>query len=787
MSELFNMGTSCDHADFIKKGTKICGRCGANIQSLVDQSKTAEALAGAPQTEEGYLIPQRKTEEFKNFVRQVLLDGNELSDVLDALLDGAADMGIHEPDAVKLIEDIKQEREQNTLLELKLSYDLNSARAGVANGNTVLAFRIENASKKNIQKLSISICHPETKHRIHFKPVTGLLRGMRKTAEVDLSLALVGFHSIRDGVLTAQSLTGAVEDYAIASEIRIYAENSEASRANISSQSFTTNMGGVISADGTSPISSKKTENSVIWEPVKLVRLTNIQESFEQETTIEVTPELPLKNQSSTIQSTIQLEESILPTPNARELSDGPLEDIAVIDSINVENQETAQNKEKLEYHTNEVEVEELISPPISSLDLGPPLRTMLADDFSSLEKAKTTFEEIIADFVRLLQLVAQTDPKNMDVVWLRQQLDYFDLRRISLALAVDPYEILGVLPDEVSGDGRKEPILSGGAIVIGTKGIYESSDLGSPTSTQFKTWALLLESGFSIKAMPALNGIDWAVRLTDGSNELMSFLISYAVDTEVRNELSTRLGKRFEQLLSTDEIIRNLEKKRLHEEYGIASAPAYPVAELTVDEYDNDQREEFSVPIHQANSQLIDVIAQFFKAYSVLSSLNETEASKTIFVFNRNDLLVSDFESSLAEKISPLLDNSDPVVIAIDKENQLFNEQGNLCGWSGLASVVNENGIYHVRSKDGNCFELDGVENHLSWGVFFSISSEIQQRDNVPDIWLGTSTHVLIKGSYFDFSNRISEWIVFHIEHRSELIRLFDQLCATLKEAGKT
>ena len=126
------------------------------------------------------------------------------------------------------------------------------------------------------------------------------------------------------------------------------------------------------------------------------------------------------------------------------------------------------------------------------------------------------------------------------------------------------------------------------------------------------------------------------------------------------------------------------------------------------------------------------------------------------------------------------LLGNYDPIVITCDAQNQQFNQQGKLCGWTGLASVITESGIYHALSNDSE-FTLPNEGSFLSWNAFFDLCEGIQHREEVPDIWLGTQRSVLIKGTYFDFSQNIAGWIHFYSEQQAELSRLFEQFRATL------
>jgi hypothetical protein len=762
MSESFDLSAECDHLEFIQKGTKICGRCGTNIQALAKQTPASDVVGLETLTSDVQALDPARVKEFKNFVHQVLSDGNELADVLDALLDGAQDMGISQAQAVTLIEQTKQEQEQNTILELKLSYDASSARAGVANGNTVLAFRIENASKKNIQKLSISILHPQTKNKIHLKPVTGLLRGMQKTVETDLVLSLVGFHSVRDGIVSAQSLTGAIEDYAIASEIRIYAENSEAARANISSQSFTTNMGGVISADGANSASSKKDRQTAAWEPIRLVRLTAHQQELDPPSSAAVVPSIPVAHSN----------------------------DYKIIDPIKIDKSDVVDDAGDDDNYM-EIPLDLKVIVDVTTSDLGPPLRILQPEDFSSVEKAKTTFEEVLNDFVRLLQILALFDSRENDVVWLRSQIDYFQLRQISHSLEIDPYDILAVNP-AVTAYGRKELMVKGGAVIIGAKGLYHSDNLSVASKHFFASWKDLQEDGFSFVA--SADGMSHCLELSSAaSGSYLIFDVSNCLKSEVRDELVSRLTKRFEQLLSTDEIIRKLDAQQFYQSYGVVTdaatkndgiVAANEQNRLTVnDELLSDPYEAEPQPLvsQRDHSYLETCLMSFFSEYAQLSELYEPPLSKTIYIFNRNDAHTATVDSSLVDQLIHLLGHVEPVVVAVDALDQQLNAHAQLSGWTGMASVITQEGIYHVTSNDGNEYEWDRDASFLSWRAFRALSAGIQQRLMMPDIWLGSTTEVLIKGSYLNFEKNIIGWIDFHNIHQTKLHERFKQLSTAI------
>ena len=829
MSDSFELQNVCDHADSIKSGRKFCGSCGMDIKALVEQHQASVAVDLDP----------KMAEQFRVFVRDVLLDGNEVSEVLDALLDGAADMGVSSEDAVRLIEQVKTEQASASILDLKLAYDVSAARAGVANGTTPLAFRIENTSKKNIQKLSISIYHPETKHRIHFKPVTGLLRGMTKTVSIEMQLALVGFHSVRDGILTAQSLTGAVEEYGIASEIRIYADNSDAARANINTQTFTTNMGGVLSADAAQAGGALKSQSGPVWETVKLVRLVEAQETADEPVAqqseqapapvqampappvmsaeLEDKPTLPVEPLAESLTSAESfaaepsqddcdhaesikngknfcalcgmnvralLQQAAFVTASASTPAPATIDapDVIVASSIAEVEPERTQRTENTEVvataATKEsTEPTDAFAPEVRTglkpivLELGPPFRILQQEDFANEHKVKTVFEDLLEDFARLWQLMAKADPRGLDVVWLRQQIDYFTLRRISERLGIETHEILAVNPAVDSINSSPDRIGERSAVLLGTSGLYFLRAADESADTDFlpcATWARLDEHqcDFSIKTSTQ-EGAAHAIVFGDDEADLLVFDVSKSLDPSVAEELVTRAKTRLAQIISTDEIIRNFQTSR--------------DAQAATTEADSP-----SPPAAIADSIRISAIKKFFTEYALISSFHDHTSHKSIHVYNSEDAHLLDVDTELADFLQDqVLGSLDPVVITVASEEQFIDEDGRLSGWCGLASVLTQDGIYHVVSAGDDEYELADDDSFLSWESFFALSGNIQYRSDTPDIWLGTPSSVLLKGSYFDFSQNIAGWIRYFDEHKTELRKSFNAFSQSM-QAGE-
>jgi hypothetical protein len=97
------------------------------------------------------------------------------------------------------------------------------------------------------------------------------------------------------------------------------------------------------------------------------------------------------------------------------------------------------------------------------------------------------------------------------------------------------------------------------------------------------------------------------------------------------------------------------------------------------------------------------------------------------------------------------------------------------LTSWNGLATIITNTGLYHVKSSGAGAYDLDGKTAYLSWTKLFGdCKAGLVIRSDVPDIWIGTSDTYLIKSSYVDYSASISTWIYFDEFVKPELLERF-------------
>jgi hypothetical protein len=234
-------------------GVEFCGTCGANVPEATDLTAT-DRMA-----------------QFRAHVIATLREGTPLADLLDDLVEEATEMGIGKATAVELIEQVYSEAQAEASAAVRLWYDADRAGAGVAQGNTIVAFRITNASTRAIQSIVITVQHPQSLELVTLPPVTTLNKESTKYTETDLVFERVGRHSIRAGWVEVRRLTGATVVYRFDDVVRLNAENHDAARSHIQSisQTIQTHGGGVVSAGGLDAADTTRAK-SAAWEEIRL-------------------------------------------------------------------------------------------------------------------------------------------------------------------------------------------------------------------------------------------------------------------------------------------------------------------------------------------------------------------------------------------------------------------------------------------------------------------------------------------------------------------------------------
>lgn len=225
----------------LKPSAKFCGACGSSVASV-------SAAHAAPQD----IQLTESDREYIDVAKAVLGEGLSSDDAIKILLENAYDFGIDRDRALQLIAQAGQSFVVDSTLPIRMEYDASMASSGVANGNTLIVLRFENQNTKLIKSLGVFFRHPETNDLLEFPSLSTLVKGSPKQVELPVVLNRVGYHSIRDGFITIRTISGDEQFIKVTGIIRLSAENSQASRANINSFSSTiqTHGGGVIDASG---------------------------------------------------------------------------------------------------------------------------------------------------------------------------------------------------------------------------------------------------------------------------------------------------------------------------------------------------------------------------------------------------------------------------------------------------------------------------------------------------------------------------------------------------------
>ena len=112
------------------------------------------------------------------------------------------------------------------------------------------------------------------------------------------------------------------------------------------------------------------------------------------------------------------------------------------------------------------------------------------------------------------------------------------------------------------------------------------------------------------------------------------------------------------------------------------------------------------------------------------------------------------------------------PIAIALDPEKVELTIEGKLSGWSGEASVLSVEGVFHCARDASGTYVLDGKNSFLSWRKFFNdYRGAVHIRELGPDLWFGVDDKVLIRSGYCDYSNNVLQWDYFEDFIKEELL----------------
>ena len=239
-------------------------------------------------------------------------------------------------------------------------------------------------------------------------------------------------------------------------------------------------------------------------------------------------------------------------------------------------------------------------------------------------------------------------------------------------------------------------------------------------------------------------------INYSDVDGSFLSSSISYD-NVELDNEGSDTIGQ------------GNFYKFTLVGEEELSAAPAI------IQELDEEEEEEI-----EEEDELANAARSFFAMYAFVTQYCDETAERPIHLYMEEDD-GGEVSMALADQLMPLFPNDRILAICEEDSNSGHGVGGELTSWNGLATVVTNTGLYHVKSDGNGAYDLDGKTAYLSWAKLFGdCKAGLVIRSDVPDIWIGTSDTYLIKASYVDYSASISTWIYFDEFVKPELLERF-------------
>ncbi len=446
-----------------KHGPKRCTTCGKLVKAVPE-------------------VSSENLNKFKNFVENMMSEGENPLDDMESLFEDAEDLGISKEVALNVITELTSVASDSNL-ELKLFYDTSVANMGVANGNSILSLRLENSSPKSFEKILIEFKHPEEQTPIIFKPVISLRKGKSTQVEASLKLNLVGQHSIREGEIRIFALNGSVQVFRLASSIRMSAENSQVSKntSNTNVVHNETHGGGVIDASKFSGGGTSGSAKIDVWEAVRLKKVNAKDQGTMAENTSAAEPsnESPIVSQSITSDdsntkvNTVVTQTVTISAPVVDEYIEPPQELKVSKEPIQAQDAEPdfiEESSVKSVAPTSK-EAAEKSHLQAGALDPGEDeyggFRAISDFEFEDLGSLENLKNNLLDDFVRLISLMSDGQPNSLSVFYKPVDVDFPLLKAIAAAASIKMTDVLAVA---VPGSGDSDLKQLNGAATVMTK-----------------------------------------------------------------------------------------------------------------------------------------------------------------------------------------------------------------------------------------------------------------------------------------------------------------------------
>ena len=423
---------------------KRCSDCGGLVKPPTSQS--------IPQ------VSQESLDKFKNFVENIMSEGEDPLADMESLFEDAEDLGIPKEIALNVITELTSGSSDSNL-ELKIFYDTSVANMGVANGNSILSLRLENSSPKSFEKILIEFKHPEEQTPVVFKPVIGLRKGKSTQVEASLKLNLVGQHSIREGEIRIFALNGSVQVYRLANSIRMSAENSQVSKntSNTNVVHNETHGGGVIDASKFSGGGTSGSAKIDVWEAVRLKKV-NAKDQGTMDSIVESKSTDVPSNESQIITQTIT--QTVTVRPPVVEAYVEPVQEPKVLKQVEPESEPVQEPSAKSVTATPSGAVEKtniimgILNPGEDEHGGFRALADFEFEDLSSLENLKN---DLLNDFVRLIALMSDGQPNSLSVFYKPVDVDFPLLKAIAASASIKMTDVLAVAVPGTGGSDLKQ------------------------------------------------------------------------------------------------------------------------------------------------------------------------------------------------------------------------------------------------------------------------------------------------------------------------------------------
>jgi len=269
------------------------------------------------------------------------------------------------------------------------------------------------------------------------------------------------------------------------------------------------------------------------------------------------------------------------------------------------------------------------------------------------------------------------------------------------------------------------------------------------------------------------INSNDWTFyRRLFGEN---SFLISFGDGAAGQNFPGCKFDlRKYQGDLSLNDVFTSAENALARV---IELAPPLPEPVEVEDEIeelveDQPEKEPEQEPVID-NAAWIELDLRLQRFFSLFSfALQYCKEGQPKSVFTENEVA-----TELMDNLYGVIHESGTglSVICLDPKNAQMSFDGKLVGWTGPATGLSPEGMFHLVKDPNGDYALDGSSCFLSWSKFFKdYKGNLFMREQGPDIWIGTQSNYLIQACYVDYSFGVLQWGYFEEFIQNDLVESF-------------